>query len=514
MTNSFPSPISHTFRVITYALVALSLAPFGPGAIPFVRAADAPSPIPETAPPAAPPPEAPPATAPPPEAPVPPSGSPAVVSPAPLVPVAEVEKHLALYLDARTGAEMTPALETLRKDGSPAVTTLLDRLRTELAQPEPNTDMVGRIEHALVKIGQTALLPVVALLRSSAEGAPLRAESARVLSRIQGYRSVLALVEVAVEAMEDDTPSLAARIIEVLGEIGDPRPFPTLERALEHNSPLVRFAAAAAMGKLADPSAYPPLMKALEDPDVAVRAAAQRSLLKLSGATLEFSPDGSPEARADGILQWRSWYLRNRDALKPPPDPATMDLWRHANDLMEWAILGRPLPGSTKNTPFPGAPSPEENVLLSTENMPTGVTPLLEGRRLVLKKPGELGAPPKEGYWRFQPARTSETKGALTLEHALPGQRVDAATVEYTLKPEGWTLTAVTPLPPVTPIAPPKASPSLPAPTPSSESPASPKEGAPVAPPKETPSSGEKPDGDSQAAPKESNSPPAVRAKP
>ncbi|MBW3622760.1 MAG: HEAT repeat domain-containing protein [Armatimonadetes bacterium] len=373
--------------------------------------------------------------------PVPPAPTPP--TPAPPSPVLTdrqmVDRHVSDYIYAKRGVDQSAALESLKKDGSIGIEAILARFRAEAVMPNPDREVMSRLSHALVKIGKPSLVPVVAIFRDPAEPEALRAEMARILGRLQGYRSVFALVEVLSESLSRNPSPLAARILEVLGDVGDPRPYPSIETALQHEDPSVRFAAATAMGKLADPAAFPVLLKTLEDSDLAVRAASNRALVRLSGKDLGYNADASEAQRKAAQEKWREWWLKNRDQLKPPPDPLQAELWKHADEALEWAVTGKPMPGLKKEVVFTGPRSAEADpILISTANLPNGVIPVVEGRRVSLRAPETLLPVPTEGYWRFDPPKVVENRAEWTLSRLVPGQTIRQATFTFTLQPEGW----------------------------------------------------------------------------
>src|SRR5690349_6864399 len=70
------------------------------------------------------------------------------------------QRHLDAYLAAKTGGAMSEAFDTLERDGRAAVNVALIRLRAELQKSNPSSDVVNRLDHALVKMGKAALPPV------------------------------------------------------------------------------------------------------------------------------------------------------------------------------------------------------------------------------------------------------------------------------------------------------------------------------------------------------------------
>jgi hypothetical protein len=270
-------------------------------------------------------------------------------------------------------------------------------------------------------------------------------------------------VEVLASTLEQNPAPLAARILEVLGDLSDPRPYPSVERALLHDDPSVRFAAAAALGKLQDPAAFPALIKALDDPDLAVRAAANRALVRLSGTDPGYAAD-APDAQRKGMIdKWNTWWLLNRDRLKPPPDPLTAELWKQADDVLAFALGGAPLKGYTKPLRFPLPHIPAAApILLSTANLPNGIVPVVVGRRVILRAPEILSPIPAGGYWRFEAPRVEENVAELPLSYIASGRKPWTAVFKYTLDKDGWKIEDVTASegteasPPPAPPAPPQ----------------------------------------------------------
>jgi hypothetical protein len=300
------------------------------------------------------------------------------------------------------------------------------------------------LDHALVKLGKPALPLVVAAFRDPARSVSLRAEAARILSRVEKSRSIFAIVEVLAKAVESNPSPLGARLVEVLGDLRDPHPLPTLQNALRHDDPTVRFAAAIALGKIGDPTVFLPLIAALNDPDRVVLAAANRSLMKLSGTDQGFSTDLSDSDRLAMINRWNIWWLQNKDVYKPPPDPVLLEIWDHADEILAWAILGKAIPGMTQPAIFPGYPfAGNEPVLVSTAHLPEGTLPVVEGRRVIVKAEKDLAPVPKEGYWRFEPLKSDGATAELTLSHVLPDGETASAVVQYRRDEGDWTFESV-----------------------------------------------------------------------
>jgi hypothetical protein len=339
---------------------------------------------------------------------------------------------------------MSSTLDQIRKDGDDGVVALLAMLHEEVTRPEPGSDALKRVDHALVKLGKPALPKVVATLRDPSEPVNLRAESARVLSRVEKTKSIFAIVEVLAKALESNPSPLGARLVEVLGDVGDPRPLPALQKALIHEDSSVRFAAALALGKIGDPAVVLPLISALNDRDVVVQAAANRSLMKLSGTDQGFSSDLPDADRMAAITRWNAWWLQNKSHYKPPPPPALREIWEHADEILSWAILGKALPSTTQAAVFPGFPFVgNEPIYVSTANLPEGTLPVVEGRRIILKAEKDLIPVPKDGYWRFEDLKTEGTTAALTLTYVLPEGKTASAEVRFRREDEDWTLDSV-----------------------------------------------------------------------
>lgn len=72
-------------------------------------------------------------------------------------------------------------------------------------------------------------------------------------------------------------------IISTLGELGDPRGFDLLKKALESDNNLLKISAISAMGELGDKKALPILLPLIDDSDWQIRHRLAQSLGKLGG---------------------------------------------------------------------------------------------------------------------------------------------------------------------------------------------------------------------------------------
>ena len=82
-----------------------------------------------------------------------------------------------------------------------------------------------------------------------------------------------------------------------MGNTGDRRLKPHLERALRDSNPAVRAAAATALGRLGDSSAVPALRRARRDSSASVRMQAERSIARLASAS-PTAPSAAPRTRS------------------------------------------------------------------------------------------------------------------------------------------------------------------------------------------------------------------------
>ena len=90
-------------------------------------------------------------------------------------------------------------------------------------------------------------------------------------------------VQVWVEALNDESPSVREAAVEVLGGIGDTKAVEALIQALNDENWSVREAAAEALGEIGDARAVEALSQALNDEDWYVQRAADEALKKIRG---------------------------------------------------------------------------------------------------------------------------------------------------------------------------------------------------------------------------------------
>ncbi len=109
--------------------------------------------------------------------------------------------------------------------------------------------------------------------------------------------------------------------VDALGETGDPRVVPHLLPMLKDPEVFVRMAAARRLGDLKSVDAVPSLIDALEDPEMAVRESAVSSLRGITGRDFGYGYDADETDRAKKIKAWRSWWVKNEEALRKGAQP-------------------------------------------------------------------------------------------------------------------------------------------------------------------------------------------------
>jgi HEAT repeat protein len=353
----------------------------------------------------------------------------------------DYEDRLSAYLRAGSPAEAEAALNALKQGGPVGSYLLMNRLRQEMKKEDPDEAVVAKLESALEGYGKAALPDVVNLMRNPKEDPLLRAEAARVLAREQGQKSVFALVEVAAGALQANPSPLGARMIEVLGDLSDNRPYPMIERALRHADPSVRFAAAIALGKLGDTTAVSPLLQALNDSDRAVRSAAYRSLVKLTRVDPGLSPEEAASDPGKAADRWNRWRLDHGAAVQAVSSPSAR-LWDYADDLLAWAMGAKSIP-NLGAPPFPPSSAASgATTLVSNANLPDGLLPVVPGQKIVVHPPAELSPVPAEGYWRFGEPKARGDFGALALTRVTP-EGARSATVRFAREGDGWKFDSV-----------------------------------------------------------------------
>jgi HEAT repeat protein len=130
-------------------------------------------------------------------------------------------------------------------------------------------------QEALVKIGEPAVEPLIASLRS--KNLKIRVRAAIVLGEIKDLRAV----EPLIAALKDKKYLIRASAVAALAQIDDPRAIEPLIAALKDEHPFVRVVASRELGKLKYLRAAGPLLDALRDEDIDVRRSVVEALVEL-----------------------------------------------------------------------------------------------------------------------------------------------------------------------------------------------------------------------------------------
>ncbi len=186
----------------------------------------------------------------------------------------------------------------------------------------------GNVADALVKIGKSAVKPLIAALKD--KNSEVQKNAARALGEIKDRRAVKPLIVV----LGEGDKAFRKIVVEALGRIKDPRAMETLIfvlankdededtrweaaaalgrmkdsrsvkvfiTALKDKSKDIRAVAAAALGEIKDTQAVEPLIRALRDKDESVRRNAAAALKKITGE--EFGEDHK---------KWKKWWKENK----------------------------------------------------------------------------------------------------------------------------------------------------------------------------------------------------------
>ncbi len=150
----------------------------------------------------------------------------------------------------------TRAVSALQKSRDPrAVEGLIEALDRK------DNQLCRRTAEALVKIGTSAVAPLIAALKDGTHGYKARSKVASVLGQIGDTRAA----EPLIAALKHHHPILRQAAAEALGKIGDPRAARPLVEALDHDDAELCFLAAEALQKIGDPRAVEPLIEVLKD---------------------------------------------------------------------------------------------------------------------------------------------------------------------------------------------------------------------------------------------------------
>jgi HEAT repeat protein len=131
---------------------------------------------------------------------------------------------------------------------------------------------------ALIKIGEPALDPLIAILRSE-PGDDVKAGVMLTIGQISGRVGDTRAVDLLIKQMHRADSFAIASAAQALGMIGDARATRHLLRTLRRrDSSELRRASAIALGRIGDRRATGPLSRAVADPDRQVRLAAVEAL--------------------------------------------------------------------------------------------------------------------------------------------------------------------------------------------------------------------------------------------
>jgi HEAT repeat protein len=186
------------------------------------------------------------------------------------------------------------ASHALIKIGEPAILPLLDTVRT-VRRPD-HRPFIAAIEAKFIQSGDPARQSAIETLGKlgpaalphllealNAEDSALRCAAATALGAIKDVRAVPGLiVALAESAVSDHSVRICAA--DALGSIGDRAAVPPLCQALKATDAQVRFSAASALGRIGDERAVLSLCQAVRDRDYIVRNAASLALNMMGDA--------------------------------------------------------------------------------------------------------------------------------------------------------------------------------------------------------------------------------------
>jgi HEAT repeat protein len=143
------------------------------------------------------------------------------------------------------------------------------------AHKDRHTDVCTAAAEALVKIGASAVEPLIAALKD--RDSDVRIAAVEALGKIGDTRAV----EPLIAALKDRDSHVCIAAVKALGKIGDTRAVEPLIAALKDRDRFVRYAAVEALGKIGDTRAVEPLIAALKDSDSILRKVAAEVLGKI-----------------------------------------------------------------------------------------------------------------------------------------------------------------------------------------------------------------------------------------
>lgn len=215
----------------------------------------------------------------------------------PMTTDAQLQRFISDLHHPDKNVRIAAALEIGKRADAAALPALLTRLGDE-----PDFFVRESVTWAVVRIGHTAVLPLIALLERGDDAAKFNA--AHTLSKLADARAVPALLA----ALDDSSPALVQKAIYALGRIGDMRALPALlarvgigarETRTSTNEALEAFGAAAVpclvetlhtgltearvdvaeiLGAIGDSAAIDALVRALNNEATAVRFAIVNAL--------------------------------------------------------------------------------------------------------------------------------------------------------------------------------------------------------------------------------------------
>ena len=183
------------------------------------------------------------------------------------------------------------AVEALGKIGDPrAIDPLIAKLQ------DPDTKTQNTAVEALKKFGNEPLDPLIIVLNG--KNSYGKKQVLEILGEIGDPRAVKPIIN-SLKDSDSDTRNAA---INALTKIGDPSVEPLIE-TLEDEDPKVRFLAAWALGEIGDFQAVEPLISSLKDRKIFVRKISAQSLEKITSQTFGINHD-----------EWLNWL--NEQKLK------------------------------------------------------------------------------------------------------------------------------------------------------------------------------------------------------
>lgn len=197
---------------------------------------------------------------------------------------ADLKKHVGKLLSNSPEERVNSArkLGEMGKKSAPAVPFLieiLDDSRPVFQRTDENniaaTSPCSEAANALIKIGESAVDPLIAALRSN--HVTIRENAARALGAISDIRAV----EPLITSLKDENAVVRKNAAVALGEIGDPDAVEALIHSLKDEDPDVRYSAAQALGKIKDIRALEPLASALGDKKSKVQKSASEALTEI-----------------------------------------------------------------------------------------------------------------------------------------------------------------------------------------------------------------------------------------